>query len=94
VLGIVLLQFLIIKARLQPFVALLAVSIAVALAARLLGAFGERRAPLAMGLTGLVFGIPVFFDVGIFLLAPLVYAAARRASRSCCTACRCSRGSR
>ena len=48
------------------------------LAARLQAAFGERGAPLAMGLTGLIFGIPVFFDVGIFVLAPLVYVAARR----------------
>jgi len=30
-----------------------------------------------MGLTGLIFGIPVFFDVGIFVLAPIVYAAAK-----------------
>ncbi|MGW0969541.1 GntP family permease [Streptomyces sp. NPDC002516] len=137
-LGIALLLFLIIKVRLQPFVALLAVSIAVGLAAglsvtelfgtvqrsdavsvvesgmggilghvaiiiglgtmlgailevsggaevlasRLLGLFGEKRAPLAMGLTGLIFGIPVFFDVGIFVLAPLVYAAAKRSGRS------------
>jgi GntP family gluconate:H+ symporter len=137
-LGIVLLLFLIIKARLQPFVALLAVSIAVGLAAglsvtelfgtvqksdavstiesgmggilghvaiiiglgtmlgailevsggaevlarHLLGLFGERRAPLAMGLTGLIFGIPVFFDVGIFVLAPIVYAAAKRSGKS------------
>ncbi|WP_435845834.1 GntP family permease [Streptomyces huasconensis] len=137
-LGIVLLLFLIIKVRLQPFVALLAVSIAVGLAAglsvtelfgtvqrsdavsviesgmggilghvaiiiglgtmlgailevsggaevlasRLLGLFGERRAPLAMGLTGLIFGVPVFFDVGIFVLAPIVYAAAKRSGKS------------
>src|SRR5690349_17773853 len=137
-LGIALLLFLIIKVRLQPFVALLAVSIAVGLlaglsvtelfgtvqrsdavstiesgmggilghvaviiglgtmlgailevsggaevlASRLLGLFGERRAPLAMGLTGLIFGIPVFFDVGIFVLAPLVYAAAKRGGKS------------
>ncbi|GGX57592.1 sugar transporter [Streptomyces minutiscleroticus] len=137
-LGIVLLLFLIIKARLQPFVALLAVSIAVGLAAglsvtelfgtvqrsdavsliesgmggtlghvaiiiglgtmlgavlevsggaevlasRLLNLFGEKRAPLAMGLTGLIFGIPVFFDVGIFVLAPIVYAAAKRGGKS------------
>ncbi|UFR02618.1 GntP family permease [Streptomyces sp. Go40/10] len=136
--GVALLLFLIIKARLQPFVALLAVSIAVGLlaglsvtelfgtvqrsdavstiesgmggilghvaiiiglgtmlgailevsggaevlAARLLALFGERRAPLAMGLTGLVFGIPVFFDVGIFVLAPIVYAAAKRGGKS------------
>lgn len=52
------------------------------LAARLQAAFGERGAPLAMGLTGLVFGIPVFFDVGVFVLAPLVYVAARRGGQS------------
>ncbi|MGD6743614.1 GntP family permease [Streptomyces sp. BH106] len=138
VLGIVLLLFLIIKARLQPFVALLTVSIAVGLAAglsvtelfgtvqksdvtsviedgmggtlghiaiiiglgtmlgailevsggaevlasRLIHLFGEKRAPVAMGLTGLIFGIPVFFDVGIFVLAPIVYAAAKRGGKS------------
>ncbi|MFB9909505.1 GntP family permease [Allokutzneria oryzae] len=49
---------------------------------RLLGLFGENRAPLAMGLSGLIFGIPVFFDIGIFVLAPLVYVAARRSGRS------------
>ncbi|WP_309050876.1 gluconate:H+ symporter [Streptomyces sp.] len=137
-LGIALLLFLIIRIRLQPFVALLAVSVTVGLAAglsvtelfgtvqksavgsvvesgmggilghvaiiiglgtmlgailevsggaevlssRLLGLFGERRAPLAMGLTGLLFGIPVFFDVGIFVLAPLVHAAAKRSGKS------------
>ncbi|MFJ5529823.1 GntP family permease [Streptomyces sp. NPDC093261] len=137
-LGIALLLVLIIKARLQPFVALLAVSIAVGLgaglsvtelfgtvqrsdavsliesgmggtlghiaiiiglgtmlgavlevsggaevlASRLLNLFGEQRAPLAMGLTGLIFGIPVFFDVGIFVLAPIVYAAAKRGGKS------------
>jgi GntP family gluconate:H+ symporter len=35
-----------------------------------------------MGLTGLIFGIPVFFDVGIFVLAPIVYAAAKRGGKS------------
>ncbi|GAA3954740.1 gluconate:H+ symporter [Actinomadura viridis] len=49
---------------------------------RLLGIFGERGAPLAMGLAGLIFGIPVFFDIGIFVLAPLVYITARRGGRS------------
>ncbi|MFC0548433.1 GntP family permease [Kutzneria chonburiensis] len=48
----------------------------------LLRAFGEKRAPLAMGLSGLIFGIPVFFDIGIFVLAPLVYVAAKRGGRS------------
>lgn len=48
----------------------------------LLQAFGEKRAPLAMGLSGLIFGVPVFFDIGIFVLAPLVYVAAKRGGRS------------
>jgi len=52
------------------------------LAGRLLKLFGPRGAPLAMGLTGLIFGIPIFFDIGIFVLAPLVYVAARRGGRS------------
>ena len=49
---------------------------------RLLRLLGEHRAPLAMGLAGLLFGIPVFFDVGIFVLAPLVYVAAEQGRRS------------
>ncbi|RRO17674.1 GntP family permease [Saccharopolyspora rhizosphaerae] len=49
---------------------------------KLLTAFGENRAPLAMGLSGLIFGIPVFFDIGIFVLAPLVYVVAREGKRS------------
>ncbi|MFW0874121.1 GntP family permease [Rhodococcoides corynebacterioides] len=53
-----------------------------ALTARLLGVFGERGAPIAMGLLGLIFGIPVFFDIGIFVLAPLVYVAARQGGKS------------
>jgi len=48
----------------------------------LLRALGEKRAPLAMGLAGLIFGIPVFFDIGIFVLAPLVYVAAKQGGRS------------
>ena len=49
---------------------------------RLLKVFGDRGAPIAMGLTGLIFGIPVFFDIGIFVLAPLVYVTARRGGKS------------
>ncbi|WP_242908238.1 GntP family permease [Actinomadura terrae] len=49
---------------------------------RLLSVAGERGAPLAMGLAGLIFGIPVFFDVGIFVLAPLVYITAKQGGRS------------
>ncbi|MEV5570339.1 gluconate:H+ symporter [Spirillospora sp. NPDC052269] len=49
---------------------------------KLLSVFGEKRAPLVMGLVGLIFGVPVFFDIGIFVLAPLVYITARRGGRS------------
>ncbi|WP_040689220.1 GntP family permease [Nocardia vinacea] len=52
------------------------------LTGKLLGVFGERGAPVAMGLLGLIFGIPVFFDIGIFVLAPLIYVAAKRGGRS------------
>jgi GntP family gluconate:H+ symporter len=52
------------------------------LTGRLLELFGPKGAPLAMGLTGLILGIPVFFDIGIFVLAPLVYVAAKRGGRS------------
>ena len=49
---------------------------------RLMQAFGEKRAPVAIGLAGLIFGVPVFFDIGIFVLAPLVYVAAKRSGKS------------
>ncbi len=51
------------------------------IADRLLKLFGQHRAPLALGVTGLIFGIPVFFDVGIIVLAPVVYAAAKRGGK-------------
>ncbi|WP_369200019.1 GntP family permease [Streptomyces sp. PU-14G] len=52
------------------------------LSGRLLAAVGEKRAPLAVGLTALLVGVPVFFDVGFILLMPLIYAVAQRSGRS------------
>src|SRR4029078_2208906 len=52
------------------------------LTGKLLQIFGERGAPIAMGLLGLIFGIPVFFDIGIFVLAPLVCVAPKRRGRA------------
>ncbi len=49
---------------------------------RMLRLFGPKGAPLAMGVVGLILGIPVFFDIGIFILAPLVYVAAKRGGQS------------
>ncbi|MDX6251434.1 MAG: gluconate:H+ symporter, GntP family [Kribbellaceae bacterium] len=52
------------------------------LSQKLLRLFGPKGTPIAMGLVGLIFGIPVFFDIGIFVLAPLVYVAAKRGGKS------------
>lgn len=129
VLGIALLLFLVIKIRLQAFVALLLASLFVAIAAglpladipktiqdgmgstlgfiaivvgigtmfgemlrvsggaeqlarTLVNKFGEDRAPWALGLTGFIVSIPVFFDVGLIILIPLVYSLTQRTGRS------------
>lgn len=52
------------------------------IAESLLAAGGERSAPWALALTGLIVAIPVFFDVALILLVPLVYSLARRSGRS------------
>lgn len=52
-----------------------------ALARRLLKAFGSDRAPWAMVLTGFIISIPVFLDVALVLLVPVVYALARKTGR-------------
>ena len=48
------------------------------LARWLLDRFGEKRAPFALGATGFIFGIPVFVDVGLIVLIPIVFGVARR----------------
>ncbi|MBD2102908.1 GntP family permease [Leptolyngbya sp. FACHB-261] len=129
VLGILLLLFLVIRVRLQAFVALLIASFFVAilagipltevtktiqegmgttlgfiaivvalgsmfgemlrvtggaeqLARTLVGRFGEDRVQWALGLTGFLVAIPVFFDVGLIILLPLVYSLAQRTGKS------------
>ncbi len=52
-----------------------------AIARRLLEHAGEERAPLALGVTGIIVSIPVFFDVAFILLVPLVYNLTRRTGR-------------
>ncbi|PRX51283.1 GntP family gluconate:H+ symporter [Prauserella shujinwangii] len=44
----------------------------------LVGKFGERRAPLALGVASLIFGFPIFFDAGLVVMLPIVFAVARR----------------
>lgn len=48
-----------------------------ALAKWTLRVFGQKKAPWAMLLTGFIISIPVFLDVALVILAPLLYALAR-----------------
>jgi len=48
----------------------------------LLRRMGEKRAPLAMTLTGFLVAIPVFFDVAFIILVPMIYALQRRTGKS------------
>jgi len=52
------------------------------IADRLLRVFGERNATWALALTGLVVATPVFFDVALVLLMPLVASVTRRSHRT------------
>lgn len=44
----------------------------------LVSAFGEKRVPWSLGFAGFIVAIPVFFDVGLVLLMPLVYRLVRQ----------------
>ncbi|SIO86662.1 GntP family permease [Nocardiopsis sp. JB363] len=55
---------------------------AAVLASALIKLFGEKRAPLALGVTSLLFGFPIFFDVGLVVLLPIVFSVARRVGGS------------
>ncbi|AWB46724.1 permease DsdX [Paenibacillus sp. CAA11] len=44
--------------------------------------FGERRVHWAMMIVGFVVGIPVFFEVGVILLIPIVFTVARKTKMS------------
>ncbi len=48
------------------------------LADTLISRFGEKRAPLALGVASLVFGFPIFFDAGLVVFLPIILTVARR----------------
>jgi Gnt-I system low-affinity gluconate transporter len=52
------------------------------LAQTLIRKFGEEKAPYALGLTGFLVAIPVFFDVGFIILIPLIYGLAKKTGKS------------
>ena len=55
------------------------------LANGLLRFFGEKRANWAMLMTGFLISIPVFLDVALVIIAPILYALSRRTGRSLLT---------
>jgi GntP family gluconate:H+ symporter len=48
------------------------------LADTLINRFGEKRAPLALGVAALLFGFPIFFDAGLVVFLPIIMTVARR----------------
>ncbi len=129
VLAVVLLLFLVMKTKLQAFIALLLVSFIVGLAVGMppgeiietieagmggtlgfiaviigLGAmfgemlrvsggaerlaltlmdkFGEKNVPWALALTGFIISIPVFLDVALVILVPILYSLVQRTGKS------------
>ena len=47
------------------------------LADTLVEKFGEKRAPMALGIASLLFGFPIFFDAGLIVMLPVIFAVAR-----------------
>lgn len=52
------------------------------LAQTLMKKFGEDRSQWALGITGFLVAIPVFFDVGFIILVPIVYGLAKKTGKS------------
>lgn len=52
------------------------------LAVTMVRKFGDEKAAWALGLTGLVIAMPVFFDAGLIILIPLAFSLAKRTKRS------------
>ncbi len=51
-----------------------------ALADKFVEIFGEKRAPFALGIASLILGFPMFFDAGLVMMLPIIFAVARRVS--------------
>jgi len=44
--------------------------------------FGDKKAAWALGITGLIISMPVFFDAGLIILIPLAFSLAKKTKRS------------
>ena len=52
------------------------------LAVTMVKKFGDEKAAWALGITGLIVAMPVFFDAGLIILIPLAFSLAKRTRRS------------
>ncbi|WP_181350684.1 GntP family permease [Thalassobacillus sp. CUG 92003] len=52
------------------------------LAITLIDKFGEKNVSWALGLTGFIISIPVFFDVALVILVPIIYSLTQRTKKS------------
>ncbi|UNX55131.1 GntP family permease [Georgenia sp. TF02-10] len=48
------------------------------LAEKMVDIFGEKRAQFGLGLASLIMGFPIFFDAGLVVMLPIIFAVARR----------------
>ena len=48
------------------------------LADKMLDLFGEKRAPLALGVASMFYAFPIFLDAGFIVMLPIIYTVARR----------------
>lgn len=48
------------------------------LAEKMVSIFGEKRAALALSVASLIMGFPMFFDAGLIVMLPIIFAVARR----------------
>ncbi len=52
------------------------------LAVTMVKRFGDQKAAWALGITGMVIAMPVFFDAGLIILIPLAFSLAKKTKRS------------
>lgn len=52
------------------------------IAVTMVNKFGENKAAWALGITGLVISMPVFFDAGLIILIPLAFSLAKKTKKS------------
>lgn len=52
------------------------------IAITLVNKFGDNKAAWALGITGLVIAMPVFFDAGLIILIPLAFSLSKKTKRS------------